>query len=78
MRPVGEVIAAHVGRHHVVAGLGQRPDLVAPGVPELGEAVQQNHERAGAGLDVVQAYAGAHICLAMADLCLDGAHHRTS
>ena len=71
---VREVVAAHVGRDHVVAGLGQRPDLVTPGVPELGEAVQQDHQRPGAGLDVVQSDAAADIRIAVAELCLDRAH----
>jgi hypothetical protein len=48
------VIAAHVRSDDAVAGRGQRRDLISPGVPELGEAVQQDDERAGAGFDVVQ------------------------
>ena len=38
----GEVVAALVGNDDAEAGLGQRTDLVAPGVPEFGEAVQQD------------------------------------
>jgi hypothetical protein len=52
---VGGVVAGQVGRDHSVAGVGEGGELVAPGVPELGEAVQQHHQGAGARLDAVQA-----------------------
>lgn len=39
---------------HPEAGLNQRRDLVPPLVPELREAVQQQHERSLARLDVVE------------------------
>ena len=39
-------VAALVGRDHVVAGIGERLDLVSPRVGELGEAVAQ-HDRWG-------------------------------
>ncbi|MFO0634089.1 MAG: hypothetical protein U0168_14685 [Nannocystaceae bacterium] len=42
---VGEVVAAQIGRVHVEPGRGQARELVAPRVPELGEAVQQQHRR---------------------------------
>jgi hypothetical protein len=54
-RLVGGVVAGQVGRDHPVAGVGQGGELVAPGVPELGEAVQQHHQGAGACFDAVQA-----------------------
>ena len=57
---LGEVVAAQVRGDDAVAGLGQRPDLVPPGVPVLGEAVQQQHQRSLALLDVVQADAVGH------------------
>jgi hypothetical protein len=44
-RLVGLPVAPLVGRHHVVAGVGEGGDLVAPGVPRLRPAVQQQHER---------------------------------
>jgi hypothetical protein len=53
-RLVGGVVAGQVGRDHPEAGVGEGWDLVAPGVPELGEAVQQHHQRAGARFDAVQ------------------------
>src|SRR5215218_7829931 len=53
-RFVREVVAAHVRGNHAEAGLDQRRDLVPPLVPELREAVQQQHERSLARLDVVQ------------------------
>src|SRR5215216_6057565 len=51
---VGGVVAGQVGRDHPVAGVGEGWDLVAPGVPELGEAVQQHHQWAGAHLNAVK------------------------
>src|SRR5919112_5379715 len=51
---VREVVAPHVGGHNPEAGLDQRRDLVPPLVPELREAVQHQHERSLASLDVVQ------------------------
>jgi hypothetical protein len=54
-RLVGGVVAGQVGRDHPVAGVGQGGKLVPPGIPELGEAVQQHHQRAGARLHAVQA-----------------------
>src|SRR5918995_1101614 len=53
-RFVREVVAAHVRGHNPETGLDQRRDLVPPLVPELREAVQQQHEGARARLDVVQ------------------------
>jgi hypothetical protein len=50
----GEVVAAHVGRDHAEAGLGQGRDLVVPAVPELGKAVQQDDQRPLARFDVVE------------------------
>ena len=52
-------VAALIGRQHVVAGLGQRRNLVAPGVGQFGEAVgQHDHRRAAfAGLDDPQLHA---------------------
>ena len=38
-------VAALIGCQHVVAGLGQRRNLVAPGVRQFGEAVGQDHHR---------------------------------
>ena len=49
-------VAALVGREHVVAGVGERRDLVAPRVGALGEAVAQHDRRRRrvAGLDDVE------------------------
>ena len=46
-------VAALIGRQHVVAGLGQRGDLVPPRIGQFGEAVGQHHHRRAAvtGLD---------------------------
>ena len=44
---VGLAIAAHVGRHGPEPSLGERGELMAPGVPELGKAVAQHDERTG-------------------------------
>ena len=38
-------VAALIGRQHAVARLGQRRNLVTPGVRQLGEAVGQHHHR---------------------------------
>ncbi len=46
--PVGLAIAAHVGRDGMVAGLGQRLQLMPPRVPGFGKAVAQHDQRAGA------------------------------
>ena len=57
LRLVARVVAALVGHDHAEAGLGQGADLLAPAVPELGEAVQQDDRRPARrpGLDDVQA-----------------------
>ncbi|MCY1455252.1 hypothetical protein D9M71_723730 [compost metagenome] len=46
---------ALIGHHNPIAGLGQCHDLAPPHVPEVGEAVQQDDERALALVDVVHA-----------------------
>ncbi len=46
----GPAVTALVGRDRVVAGRRERRELMTPGVPGLGKAVQQQHERPGAGL----------------------------
>ncbi len=43
---VGLAVPSLVGRDDVVAGIGQRAELVAPRVPALGESVAQHDERA--------------------------------
>ncbi len=53
---VAASVPALVGSDHPETGLGQRPELVPPGVPGLREAVQQHHERALALLRDVQPY----------------------
>ena len=60
-RAIGGAVAALVGREHVVAGVAERLQLVAPRVPALGEAVAQ-HDRGtvgGTGLGDVHAQAVA-------------------
>ena len=64
---IGLPVAALVGRDHVVTGVAERAELMAPGVPALGEPVAQHHGRAvsGAGLGEVHADAvGVHEPLA--------------
>jgi hypothetical protein len=55
LRPI---VPSEVGRDDAIARLDEGWNLVAPGVPELREAVYQNHEVAviGTGGDVVQSY----------------------
>ncbi len=40
-----QVVSALIRRHDTKAALGQRPEIVAPAEPELGEAVQENDQR---------------------------------
>ena len=47
--------STRVGRDHPKASRHERLDLQPPTEPELREAVQQNDQRALAGLDVMQA-----------------------
>jgi hypothetical protein len=47
-RRVGLAVTAHVRRHRVKAGGGERRELMTPGVPGFGKAVTHDHERAGA------------------------------
>lgn len=85
-RRVGAAVPAQVRRHGAVPGRGQRPHLVAPGVPQLREAVQQQHRgraccRCRAGLRHVQAHAGAQLHGAVGDdgacrLVVVGGHRR--
>ena len=63
---VGAAVAAHVGRDGVVAGRGERRELVPPRVPALGKAVAEQHERPLAGLGDVHRQV-ADLELAMAD-----------
>jgi hypothetical protein len=67
---VGAAVPAHVGRHGAVPRGGQRRHLVAPGVPRLREAVEQQHRwRAGRpGLRHVHAHAGAQLHGAVRDV----------
>ena len=51
---VGAAVAGEVGSDDVEAGRGERVDLVAPRVRELGEPVTEEHERALARLEAVQ------------------------
>jgi hypothetical protein len=50
----GPPVAAHVGGDGVVSGGGERGELVAPGIPELGEAVEEDDGRPLARLGQVQ------------------------
>ena len=65
--PVGLAVAALVRGEHAVAGVGERGDLVAPRVRQLGEAVAEHDGRAVLGtglhqveLDAVGRRPGAH------------------
>ena len=53
LRTIGFAVAALVGRDRTKAGLGERAELMAPRVPELGKAVAKKHRKALAGLDHV-------------------------
>src|SRR3984893_3325577 len=53
LRTIGFTVAALVGRDSAKAGGGECGNLMAPGVPELGEAVAENHREALARLDDV-------------------------
>ena len=43
---IGAAIAAHVRSDRVEAGFGQGPELMAPGIPGLREAVTEHDQRA--------------------------------
>ncbi len=45
LRLVAEIVAPLVRRDHPEPGLGQGPDQLPPAVPELREAVQEDHRR---------------------------------
>ena len=61
-RRVGVAVAAEVGGDGTVAAGGSREHLVAPRVPELREAVEEEHRRAGARLRNVHVYAVDEDC----------------
>ena len=63
---VGAAVPALVRRHGVEAGGGQRDQLMTPGVPGFGEAVQQQHQRAAARLGDVHPQA-THFQVPMSD-----------
>ena len=52
---VRPAVAGQVDRDDVEPRVGERSELVAPRVPELGEAVAEQHERTLALLHVVEA-----------------------
>jgi hypothetical protein len=54
---VGLAISAQVGGDDAVAGLAQRGELVPPGIPQLREAVAEEHEGASPLLGDVHAQA---------------------
>jgi len=68
LRPARAAIAALVRSDRVEARLGKRGQLVAPGVPALGEAVQQQHRRARARLGDVHAQPAAGVDQTVVDL----------
>ena len=53
----GAAVAALIGRDRVIAGVGECGQLMAPGIPALREAVQQQYQRTLAGLGDVHAQA---------------------
>ena len=55
LRRVGLAVAALIGCDRAEAGVGERLQLVAPRVPELGKAVAEEHREAAAGFDDVHA-----------------------
>src|ERR1019366_6722815 len=56
LRCVAVAVAAQVGRDGVIAGVGNRLQLVAPRIPELWKPVQQHHDWPGAGLGNVKSH----------------------
>ncbi len=64
----GAGVAALVGGDGVESGLGERGELVPPGVPAFGEAVQEQDERPFARLGDVHAQAALGLDEAMRDL----------
>jgi hypothetical protein len=57
-RGAAGAVAALVGHDDAVAGGSERADLVAPGVRQLGEAVEEDDRRPGAGLEELEVDAG--------------------
>jgi hypothetical protein len=55
LRRVGLPIAALIGGDGPEPGVRQCPQLMAPGVPDLREAVTEEHREAAAGFDDVHA-----------------------
>jgi hypothetical protein len=53
----GPAVSALVGRDRVIAGRCERNELMTPGVPGLGKAMEQDNERPGAGLGDVHGQA---------------------
>ena len=45
LRPIGPAVAAHVGRHGAESGLGERAELMAPGIPGFGKTVAEQDQR---------------------------------
>lgn len=70
---VAESVSALVGGDDTEARVGQRAELVLPGMPGLREAVQEHHQRAVALLGDMQADA-VHVNHAV----LNHAHERTA
>ena len=54
-RPAGLAIAAHVGRDGVIAGVGERLELMAPRIPGFRKAVAKENERARSRLGEMHA-----------------------
>src|SRR3972149_3193873 len=53
-RFIGKIVAAHIERDGAVRA-GEFLELISPRVPEFGEAMDEQNDRAVAGSDVVQA-----------------------
>ena len=80
VRLVALVVAAQVDRDDVVI-LGQGRDLIAPGEPEIREPVEQEEERTGALVDVVELHAARTVDVAALNAhvrCRSGARRSSS
>ncbi len=53
LRTIALPVPAHVGRHRMEPGRGERRELMAPGVPGFGKAVAEHDQRTLAGFDQV-------------------------
>lgn len=53
LRTIRLPVAAHVWSDHPITRIRERSELITPGTPNLGEAVQQDAQRRGTRLNVM-------------------------